>query len=120
MAREDQIDAWRRRAKENMAVAISLAGDHPPRIYAAVSRLYYGVFQSVCWLLLAKNLATPSHNHGEVWRAADSLRSGLCGQLQDLHSWRRKADYASGEVPLKTVQGLVVQFSQLTQELCKT
>lgn len=112
------MESWRLRARENLAAAVSLAGTEPPSVHAAVSRIYYALFQAVCRVLLAKDLGRPGGDHGAVWRAADTFQAGLYGQLQDLYSWRRKADYATGHVPVQTARQLVADYSQLTRDLC--
>ncbi|MBM4061987.1 MAG: hypothetical protein FJ265_12960 [Planctomycetes bacterium] len=117
MSKAEMVAAWRKRALENLEVAGRLLAIARPAVYAAVSRMYYSLFQAVCARLLEKGLAVPGQNHGEVWQAADTLQPGLFFDLQDLHSWRRKADYATGEIPLAIARDLVANYTTRTREL---
>jgi len=47
--------------------------------------------------------------------AADHLRSGLGGDLQDLYHWRRRADYASG--PVSTEKALAEYYLDIARFL---
>lgn len=73
----------------------------------AVSRLYYACFQAVMASLLDRDLMPDMASHGEVWRAAEALRPGLGRDLQDLHGWRRKADYATGVITTHAARELL-------------
>ncbi len=120
MSKSEKAQAWRKRAQENLEVAGRLAAAAKPSVYAAVSRMYYSLYQSVCAMLIEGGLAVPGHNHGDVWQAADKVQPGLFSDLQELHSWRRKADYATGEIPLDVARKLIANYSSLTRKLSES
>ncbi|HLQ37865.1 MAG TPA: hypothetical protein VK348_08695 [Planctomycetota bacterium] len=93
---QSDIEAWCERSRQNLRAAGYLAARNPPLLYPAVSRIYYACYEAACALLLANHRRPKAENHGAVWRAIDDIRPGLFFELQELHSWRRKADYAVG------------------------
>ena len=99
-------------------MAVTLARQEPPCPHAAVSRLYYALFQAVCRVLVLRDGTRPSAKHRELWLAANTIRDDLYRHLQDLYAWRRKADYASGEVPATKATQLVADYYKLTNDLC--
>ena len=110
-------EAWGIRARENLLAAGYLAARTPPLLLPAVSRIYYACFQAACAMLVKAGRQPDTRNHGSVWLAADGMRPGIFFRLQGLHSWRRKADYATGEIPPDKARALIGTYSTLTREL---
>jgi hypothetical protein len=109
--------AWRERARQNAKAASVLSARNPSLPFPAVSRLYYACFQAVVANLLQAGHVPRVDSHGEVWRAAESIRPGLGGDLQDLYGWRRKADYATGDVTEQIMRELVTQYLSVCASL---
>lgn len=55
-----------------------------------------------------------------MWLAVDDLRPGSYFELQELHSWRRKADYAIGVIPGDKARELIAKYSTLAREFGTT
>lgn len=107
---------WAVRARQNLRAALFCVARQPGLPYAAVSRVYYALFQATMAWLLAEGLA-PDLHHAAVWRAAESMRQGLGRDLWRLYTWRRRADYATAEISEARGRQLVADHAALCREL---
>ena len=110
------IEDWQARARQNLRAATVLAARHPPLLYPAVSRIYYACFQGAVAALRVHGAAVAEH-HGDVWRAAETMTSGLGNALRWLYKWRLRADYATAPISSEKARELVAQYATTCRSL---
>ena len=114
----NRTSEWELRASQNLKTATLLACRSTPLFLPAVSHIYYAGFQASHAFLHRTHKTLPSDaTHGNLWEAVNKLRPGLGNDLRDLHSWRRKADYATGLIPDERARELIEQFATVTRSL---